>query len=206
MAMTKAGVADAELVRSAKAGHYGAFEQLFLRHHHAVHRLAFRILAKPEDAEEVVQQTFLAAFEKLQDFRNDAKFFTWLARITTNKSLNLLRKQARCDVLTDDGNLDDETWLDLPCPTSTRTWLADPERSAQAQELKSLLIELIEDLAPPYRVLFVLRDMEGFTTAQAAEMLGISVSNAKVRLMRARLQLRAQLEERMGSPTDVPKR
>jgi RNA polymerase sigma-70 factor (ECF subfamily) len=165
-----------------------------------VYTLGVRILQRPEDAEEVVQETFLSVLEHLQDFREQSLFHTWLVRIATNKALRLLsRRMSRAAQSLDSlsADRDDEP---LPHPDFIADWRDDPARLAQDHETMRLVNEALAALDEKYRVVFVLRDIEGFSTEETATALGLSVSNTKVRLLRARLALRERLTRALGDP------
>ena len=189
---------DRPLVHRARSGDYDAFEALVARHERRVYGLALRIAGQAADAEEVVQQTFLSVIEKLDGFREEAKFSTWLTRIATNHALALLRRNARRRTLplVEDGSDDGDE--DLPHPQYIAQWQATPEEIASQHETQRLLKEALEELDEKYRLVFVLRDVEGLSTAEAAEALDITPSNVKVRLLRARLMLRERLTRHFG--------
>ena len=190
---------DLPLVRRARQGDFAAFEGLVDRHEHRIYRLALRILGRTHDAEEVVQQTFLSLIEHLEGFREEARFGTWLARIATNHALALLRRRkVRYTVpLAEDGG-GDERYADVPHPKFIAAWQETPEAIASRRETRALLDAALETLDEKYRVVFVLRDIEGLSTEETAEALELSQSNVKVRLLRARLMLRERLTRLFG--------
>jgi len=185
------------LALAAKAGDFSAFEALVSLNEQSIYTLAMRILRQPEDAQDVVQDTFLSALEHLGEFRGDAAFRTWLVRIATNHALKVLRRRKgrQTDVL----NEKDEE-QPLPHPSFIAQWRDDPIQIAEQRETQHLLNEAMESLDEKYRLIFLLRDVEGLSTEEAASMLGISVANAKVRLLRARLMLRERLTREFGDP------
>jgi RNA polymerase sigma-70 factor (ECF subfamily) len=186
------------LVAAAKAGDYAAFERLVELNESAIYTLAMRMLQRREDAEEVVQDTFLSVLEHLADFRGDSAFRTWLVRIATNHALKVLRRRrVHRTVPLDQGDDDHEP---LPHPDFIAQWRDDPAELVEQRETQHLLNQAIGNLDEKYRMIFLLRDVEGLTTEEAASTLGISVANAKVRLLRARLMLRERLTREFGDP------
>ncbi len=192
---------DRPLVHRAKRGDYDAFEALVSRHERRVYGLALRITGQAADAEEVVQQTFLSVIEKIDGFREEAKFSTWLTRVATNHALALLRRNRRRQTLplAEEGSDDGDEHL--PHPQYIAQWQATPEEIASQRETQRLLNEALGELDDKYRLVFVLRDVEGLSTAEAAEALDLTPSNVKVRLLRARLMLRERLTRHFGDET-----
>jgi RNA polymerase sigma-70 factor (ECF subfamily) len=196
--MTDRNDEDLPLVRRAGEGDFAAFEALVGRYERRIYGLARRIVGQVQDAEEVVQQTFLSVIEHLGDFREEALFRTWLTRIATNHALALLRKrsQQRTVPLADDQPADPEE--ELPHPEYIAQWRETPEEIASRHETRELLDEALQQLDEKYRLVFLLRDVEGLSTGETAETLGISPANVKVRLLRARLMLRERLTRQFG--------
>jgi RNA polymerase sigma-70 factor, ECF subfamily len=181
---------EASLVAQARSGDTGAFNELTERYQRNIFRLAQNITQNREDAEDVLQETFLKAYEHLPDFHGDSKFYTWVVRIAVNEALMKLRKR----------KWDKTVWLDEPVQTGEDTvareiavWEDNPEQRYSKEELHEILDKAVNGLAPPYRTVFVLRDMEGLSTEETAEALELSVPAVKSRLLRARLQLRDKL-------------
>ena len=187
---------DLPLVHRAQAGDYTAFEALVQKYERRVFGLAQRILGRRHDAEEVVQQTFLSLIEHIGGFREEARFSTWILRVATNHALALLRKRAvrqaasLSEDRTDDG--------DLPRPQYIAEWRETPEDIASRRETRQLLDEALSEIDAKYRLVFILRDIEGLSTEETANTLDISLSNTKVRLLRARLMLRERLTQYFG--------
>ena len=181
---------DVLLVEQAKAGDVGAFEKLVRQYDRQLFRIANHITQNREDAEDVVQDAFLKAYEKLDQFQGNSKFYTWLVRIAVNESLMRLRKRRTGkmvsideDVQTDEGSM----------PRDLADWSPDPESLYGQSEMGEILRKTIQGLPQGFRVVFVLRDVEGLSTEETAETLGLSVPAVKSRLLRARLQLRERL-------------
>lgn len=189
---------ERRLVRRAKEGDYAAFGSLVGRYERRVYSLARRIVGQVQDAEEVVQQTFLSVIEHLKEFREEARFSTWLTRIATNHALALLRKRAQQQAAPLSSGRTEEDAEGLPHPEYIAQWRETPEQIASRRETRRLLDEALEQLDEKYRVVFLLRDVEGLSTAETAEALGLSTANVKVRLLRARLMLRERLTRQLG--------
>src|SRR6202451_4425996 len=178
------------LVQAAKAGDVGAFEDLVRRYDRNVFRIAQHITQNREDAEDVVQDAFLKAYEKLDQFQGNSKFYTWLVRIAVNESLMRLRKRRTRRMVSIDADAGPE---EGSMPRNLAEWRPDPEMMYGQSELAEILRKTIQGLPPGFRVVFVLRDVEGLSTEETAETLGLSVPAVKSRLLRARLQLRERL-------------
>lgn len=190
---------DQQLVRRARAGDFEAFEALVARYERRVYGLALRLVRHRQDAEEVVQQTFLSVIEHLAGFREEASFYTWLMRIATNHALALLRRRAnRATVALRDDVASEEEETGLPRPEFIAQWRETPDQIAQRREVRRILDHALDELNEKYRLVFLLRDVEGLSTAETAEALGITEANVKVRLLRARLMLREKLTRLFG--------
>ncbi len=181
---------ETEILALARKGDVGAFSQLMKRYETKIFRLAQHITQNREDAEDVLQETFLKAYEHLDQFQGNSKFYTWVVRIAVNQALMKLRKR-RSDrsVSLDEG-------IDTGEDTVIReiaAWDENPEQRYSREELGAILDEAVESLSPPYRTVFVLRDIEELSTEETAEALDLSIPAVKSRLLRARLQLREKL-------------
>ena len=187
---------DLPLVHRAQSGDYAAFEALVAKYERRVFGLARRIVGRRHDAEEVVQQTFLSLIEHIDGFREEARFSTWLLRVAANHALALLRKRAvrQAAPLSEDRS----TAEGLPRPQYIAEWRETPEEIASRRETRQLLDNALAEIDEKYRLVFVLRDIEGLSTEETADALNISISNAKVRLLRARLMLRERLTRYFG--------
>ncbi len=192
---------DAELVCRAQAGNLDAFEALTTRHEQRVYSLAMRILHHKQDAEDVTQQTFLSVLENLNGFRAEASFLTWLLRIATHAALKVIRKRKGLDVVSLDEATEPKENFDLiPQPEFIADWRQSPEQLVHRREIQRLLDEALDRLDEKHRLVFLLRDVEGLSIKETAEALSLSEPNTKVRLLRARLQLREQLTHTLGDP------
>jgi RNA polymerase sigma-70 factor (ECF subfamily) len=188
---------DVDFVRRAKSGDYPAFEALVSKYEQPMYTLARRIVGSPEDAEDVVQDAFSSVVQHLGEFRGDSSFHTWLSRITTNQALKVLRKRRGLSTVPLDESRDGEA-APLPRPEYIAPWARTPEDAARTPSVRTLIEEALKELDEKYRVVFVLRDLQGLSTEAAAQTLGITESNLKVRLLRARLQLRERLTRVLG--------
>lgn len=192
---------DFDLVQRAKAGDLDAFEMLTSRHEQRVYCLAMRMLRQEQDAEDVTQQTFLSALESLQSFRGEASFSTWLLRIASHAALKVIRKGKGLDLVSLEEATEPSDQSDaIPHPEFIADWRQSPEKLVQTHEIQRLLDEALDQLDEKHRLVFLLRDVEGLSVKETAETLGLSEANTKVRLLRARLQLREQLTKTLGDP------
>ncbi len=192
---------DSVLVTRARAGDLGAFEALVTRYEDRVYALALRILRNEHDAEDVTQQTFLSALENLAGFREEARFSTWLLRIATHAALKVIRKRQGLDAVSLEAATEPTGERDgIPHPEYIADWRESPERLVQLSEVRRLLEQALEELDEKHRVVFLLRDVQGLSVRETAEVLGLSEVNVKVRLLRARLQLRERLTRALGDP------
>jgi RNA polymerase sigma-70 factor (ECF subfamily) len=177
------------LVGAAKAGDISAFETLVGRYERKIFRLAQNITQNKEDAEDVMQEAFLKAYEHLDEFQGNSRFYTWLVRIAVNQALMKLRKRRPNQV-----SLDEEvdTGEEL-IPREVEDWGPSPEERYKQSELSGILSSTIAELDPSFRIVFQLRDIEEMSTEETAEALGLSIPAVKSRLLRARLKLRQKL-------------
>ena len=192
---------DLELVRRAKAGELDAFEELTTRYEQRVFSLALRMLRQAQDAEDVTQQTFLSVLENLGGFRGEASFATWLFRIATHAALKVIRKHKGLKTVSLEEATEETGRMDsVPHPEFIADWRQSPEQLVQQHETRRLLDEALARLDEKHRLVFLLRDVEGLSVRETAEALGLSEANIKVRLLRARLQLREHLTRALGDP------
>lgn len=192
---------DAELVRAAKAGDLTAFEELTTRHEQRIYSLAYRILQNAQDAEDVTQQAFLSAVEHLAKFREESSFATWLYRIATFAALKVIRKRQGLDTVSLEEATEPREENDfIPHPEYIADWKQSPEQLVERNETRRLLDEALAQLDEKHRVVFLLRDVEGLSVKETAEALSLTEANVKMRLLRARLQLREHLTRVLGDP------
>ncbi len=196
---TVPGDPDLALFRQARGGDFTAFEQLVARYQDRVYGLARRMLGESHDAEDVTQQTFLSLVEHLKDFREESTVAAWVLRIAANHALKLLRKRRGLPTVSlKNPDSSDEGYADVPHPEFIARWRDDPADLAERHEIRTLIDLALGELSENYRSVFVLRDIEGFSVKEAADLLQISEANVKIRLLRARLALRERLTRVFG--------
>ena len=181
---------EGAIVAQARLGNASAFNELLRRYERKIFRLALHITQNREDAEDVLQESFLKAYEHLDQFQGQSKFYTWVVRIAVNQALMKLRKRKSDRSVSLDETIDtgeDNIGREIAA------WDENPEQKYSREELNGILVSAIDGLAPIYRAVFVLRDIDGLSTEEAAEALELSVPAVKSRLLRARLQLRDKL-------------
>jgi len=175
------------------AGDIEAFSILVERHGRRIFRTCLGMTRDPDTARDCVQRTFLLALERLGQFRAESRFSTWLTSIAIHESLTWLRRRsARAADVPFEHTEAGAAPLVLPDPRP------DPEQLCLRAELRGLLRRALDALAPPYRDVVVLRDLEECSTRETARTLGISEPAVKTRLMRARLAMRAHLAPDFG--------
>jgi len=183
---------ESVLVSEAKAGNYASFEELVNRYEKKIYRLGMNITGNPEDAEDVLQEAFLKAFEHLRDFREDSRFYTWIVRIAVNQALMKLRKRRASREVSMDDSPDDNGDVVV---REFADWQPNPEQLYARGELEEILQGAVKSLPPGFRTVFYLRDVEGLSTEETAELLKLSAGAVKARLFRARLRLREELSK-----------
>lgn len=184
----KAELSDEEVVERVLAGDTALFEVLMRRHNQRIYRAVRSILGRDDDAEDVMQEAYVKAYQHLDQFERRARFSTWLTRIAIHEAFHRLR---RADAKTS-AQSDGEAMTRIPSHDR------DPERRTFDRELSNLLEQAIDNLPEHYRTVFVLREVEDVNTADTAECLGLSEENVKIRLHRARALLRDQLYDQVG--------
>lgn len=188
-AAAPATLSDEEVVERVLAGDSSLFEILMRRYNQRLFRVARGILAEDAEAEDVMQEAYVRAFRELASFRGEARFATWLTRIACHEALARARKRRR---LVSISGLAGGAPPDPPAET------ASPERDLENRELQAVLREAVEVLPDPLRAVFCLREIEGLSTEQTADALGLTIENVRVRLHRAKLALRQTLDARIG--------
>jgi RNA polymerase sigma-70 factor (ECF subfamily) len=184
------GTDESVLLAQSREGDTRAFAELVRRYEGKIFRLAQHITQNREDAEDVLQETFMKSYEHLDQFKGDSKFYTWIVRIAVNQALMKLRRRKT------DRSVSLDEQIDTGEDTIVReiaAWDEDPEQQFSREELGGILDRAVQSLEPPYRSVFVLRDIDELSTEETAEALGLSVPAVKSRLLRARLQLREKL-------------
>jgi RNA polymerase sigma-70 factor (ECF subfamily) len=181
---------ETPLVQRAKAGDTRAFTDLVNRYERKIFRLAKHITQSDEDAEDVLQETFLKAYSHLEEFHGNSKFYTWIVRIAVNEALMKLRRRKSDRTVSLDETVDtgEETVV-----REIAVWDNNPEERYSREEIREILDKAIQSLRPGFRTVFLLRDVEELSTEETAEALDLSIPAVKSRLLRARLQLREKL-------------
>jgi RNA polymerase sigma-70 factor (ECF subfamily) len=184
---------DLQLIERVRAGEIALYELLMRRHNQRVYRVIRSVVSNDLEAEDILQEAWVRAFEHLDQFAGRANFSTWVARIAFNEALARRRTSARWTPLEDEaGNI-------MPELNRQQTTSATPETEAIQGELGQLLQAAVDTLPDTYRSVFVLREVEQLNTTETAECLGLSEEAVKTRLHRSRALLRRELENRMGS-------
>lgn len=182
-------LSDTELISFAKSGNRKAMAAIVSRYENRVYRLAIKMVKNEPDAEDVLQETFITVMRKLDSFKGDSAFGTWLFRVATNQALMLLRKRGRLQERTSEMDAEDSPEL----PASTLDWSLNPSASLLHRETVDEMDTAIGRLPESLRAVFLLRDVEGLSANETSEILGITIPAIKSRLHRARLQLREDL-------------
>ena len=198
-----AALPEGELVALARAGHAEAVRRIVQTHNRKLYRVARAVLHDDSEAEDVVQETYVRALSNLDRFRGDSSLATWLTRIAVNEALGRLRRRrpkVELDAL--DTAQERDRMQVIPFPGTRGE--GDPEQAAARQEIRRLLERAIDQLAEPFRIVFVLRDIEELSVEETAEQLGLRPETVRTRLHRARTQLRKTLDSELASAlTDV---
>jgi len=181
------------LIENAVNGDQSAMATLVDSHSARIYSLAIKLLQNEEDAEDVLQETFIIMLKKLNTFSGKSSLYTWLYRIATNLALGKLRSKQIVNPNEDINNLSESSYLGK----DIRKWVNPVEKDQDQSIMKSCLEKAISKLPDSYRSVFIMRDVENNSTRQTAEILGLSEANVKVRLMRARLYMRDRLAENM---------
>lgn len=184
---------ERDLVRQLKAGDRGAFFELVEQHSPRIFGLALRMLDDTAEAEEVLQETFLQASQHIGSFRGQSSLGTWLYRIATNQALMRLRRKRPISI-----SLDNSAEELIAPVLQTEDWTTRPESELLNREARDEMQRAINALPESLRIVFLLRDVEGLSTAETASVLNLTVSAVKSRLLRARLALRDGLSRYFG--------
>lgn len=192
---------DQEVVTRVRAGDTGLYEIIMRRYNQRLYRVARAILRDDAEAEDVMQDAYVRAYQHLDQYAGQAPFSVWLTRITVHEALRRLQQRRRSQQFGDieqyeDGYMDQSGTS--PAEAVVAEASPDPEQRAAIQELGKLLEDAVLDLPAPYRTVIMLRDIEEMTTAETAAALELTEENVKVRLHRGRAMLRDQLYARVG--------
>lgn len=179
------------IIKSCQEGDQAAFEELIRLTHASVYSLSLRIVGNPEDAAEVTQDVYIKLLRVIKQFRGEAKFSTWLYRVTSNVAITLLRKRNRRNV---EVRMEPEDWHLIPAAAS-----ADPSVTAEQRSLRKRLDAAIASLPDDYRTVVVMKDVYGLGFEEIAKQLSIQEGTARVRLFRARQKLRNMLQDELAA-------
>ncbi len=188
-------LSDTEVVERVRGGEEGLFEILMRRYNERIFRVACSIVQDAREAEDIMQDTYVRAYTHLDQWKGEAPFATWLTKISVHESLARARKRGRFVALDDLEGPQHHPWNHLSHASST------PEDEISNDELRVLLESVVANLPDSHRIVFVLREVEGLKTAEAAACLGISPESVRVRLHRARAILRRDIDRRLGEET-----
>ena len=191
MASTTPTLSEQALIERIKAGESELFYQLIEPYQRAVFSAAYSVLANQADAEDAAQEAFLKAYARLDQFRGECKFSTWLVQIAVNEARMRRRKDRKALYDSIDQGYQDESGDYFPIDFAD--WREIPSEALAQKELKDTLSRAIASLKPMYREVFILRDLQGFNIRDTAEALGINEALVRTRLLRARLQMRDAL-------------
>lgn len=185
-------LSDEQVVGLVLEGQTALFEVLMRRHNERLYRAARAILRDESEAEDVMQQAYVNAYAHLRQFDGRSAFATWLTRIAVNEAIGRARRRGRYQPLGDDDGMN----VRMVTPVSSSP---DPERQAFTVEMRAVLEAAVDALPDGYREVFMLREIEGLSTAETANCLDLNESVVKTRLLRARAALRQELFERVGA-------
>jgi RNA polymerase sigma-70 factor (ECF subfamily) len=192
MISTSNNITEEQLIEEAINGSKFALTELVKKYEQTVYNFAFKICRNKERAEHTMQETFMSMIKSLKQFSGKSKLSTWLYTIVSNHCLMLARSQKKYDYTSlenEDGLIDDRNIVD---------WNYSPEKLSENSELKVVLDDAIQKLPHDYRIVFLLRDVEGLSTQETSEIVNLSVPAIKSRLHRARAFLRNELNNTLG--------
>jgi RNA polymerase sigma-70 factor (ECF subfamily) len=180
---------DETIVARVREGETGLYEILVRRHNQRLYRTIRAVLRDDRNVEDVMQQAYIDAYVHLNQFRGDAKFATWLTRIAVNRAIRSRGQRRGLELVVDDHESAVES---MPAHN------IDPEHAMYGHELKVVLESLIEQLPEPFRLVFVMREVEGLSTAETAACLDINEDTVKTRLHRGKRLLQEHIDRRLG--------
>ena len=192
--ITADGTADAELIRRARDRDEAAIRSIIRSNNRRLYRLARGILRNDSEAEDVVQETYVLAFTRLDSFRGESSFSTWLARIAINEALGRLRRQrVAAELRSVQPELLEAQIIQFPVSA-----VSDPEKTMAQRQIQHVVEQAIDELPEPFRIVFITRVVEGMNVEETAEILGLKPETVKTRLHRARAMLRDHVEKKIG--------
>lgn len=181
---------EAELIQKSQNGDIDAFEQLILRYEKRIYAIAYKYMGQHEDASDMAQEALLKAYQSIGSFRGDAAFGTWLGKITANRCLDELRKRKNIQLTSLEDTLELEEGSvkkELESPAAT------PEEHAMQQETAQYMQRLIDEMKEEYRIVIILRELEGYSYEEIADTLSCSLGTVKSRISRARIYLKERI-------------
>ena len=191
------------MIAAVLAGEIQLYHELIRPYERSVYVMAQSYMKNEADAEDVAQEAFIRAFRKLESFRAESKFSTWLISITINEARTRLRRQALIRMEPLDQHPDEDKCIS---PALLRDWREIPSEAVQQEEVRNLIQRAVEQLPDIYRQVFLMRDVEELTISETAEALNISIPSVKVRLHRARMRLQKQLAPQLRTVNRASKR
>jgi RNA polymerase sigma-70 factor (ECF subfamily) len=194
-AAAPSSLTDAEIVARIRAGDRALFEILMRRHNQRIYRAARAVVKDEDEVEDVMQQAYINAYMHLDQFEDRSQFSTWLIRITLNEAFGRRRKRQAESMSRVPSDIAEDPGAFMETITSSQP---DPERQAYAQELHRMLEQAVDTLPETYRTVFMLRDIEGLSTSETGEGLGLGEEAVKTRLHRARAMIRRAVTARIG--------
>ncbi len=184
-------IKEHDLIERAKNQDHAAFEELVKRNQARIYNLGLKLLGNKEDAADLLQETFINAYYALPKFEGKSAFSTWLYKIATNNAFMKMRKKKIPLVRFDSQSFSE----DKKYPLEISDWSGNPKAHLHNQELKMLIEKSVDALPGKYKTIFVLHDIEGFSTEEISKMLGLSVPAVKSRIHRSRMFLRDKLSQ-----------
>jgi RNA polymerase sigma-70 factor (ECF subfamily) len=191
------------MIAAVLAGEIQLYHELIRPYERSVYVMALSYMKNEADAEDVSQEAFIRAFRKLESFRAESKFSTWLISITINEARTRLRRQALVRMEPLDQHPDEDKSIS---PALLRDWREIPSETVEREEVRNLIRLAVEQLPDIYRQVFLMRDVEELTINETAEALNISIPSVKVRLHRARMRLQKQLAPQLRTVNRASKR
>ena len=189
-------------VDALRLGDRGEFARLVEAYSGPLYRLALKMLGNPPDAEDALQNTFLKAFQHIDEFEGRSRLSTWLYRIASNEALMLLRKRHQESSFSDVSPEDEDEGRNYD-PVQLTDWCCLPEDEFLTAEARAALDGAVQHLPDTLRIVFILRDLEGLSIQETSQVLGLSETAVKTRLLRARLRLREELSSYYGERLNI---
>jgi RNA polymerase sigma-70 factor (ECF subfamily) len=186
---------DRVLIDRARAGDKGAFRRLVERHQRRAYAVALALVRDENDARELVQDAFLRAFKSLPSFQGSSSFFTWLYRIVTNLSIDLMRRPGRLTSSLEESRLDPEDGTDVELPFVSRSDLTDPADSVRRREIGARLQAALDALPSYHRAVIIMREVDGLSYDEMAQVMEVSKGTIMSRLFHARQKLQRALAD-----------